>query len=211
MFCPDCGGICDSRGLCPACEQRARERAIRNGPVYYKRIFQGKRKGQNGTLVIGRGSMTIHKKGSPTKIELDYWDITQVFYYPASAGSNGFIAVCRKRSIQPIASSLWQAERSDMALIFSKRHNRRFQIVYEFLARQVNMNRVLEASSGYLQRSPWKYCPMCASRDIYNPYVYRKYYYRYNNLFMCRICGFCWAASDRGAHEMSTSFMQIRR
>ena len=196
MFCPDCGGICDSRGLCPACEQRARERAVRNGPVAPFRISAGKRRALDGSLEIGRGYLVLRKKiaGIEEKSIIEYRDIEQVALCKAVGKTRGYIAVRKRGNVLPAARSLWEAEWSYMALTFAPRHNRRFEEVYMFLERQINAYSVLIAKAGYPPRSQWTHCPLCASRDIYNPVLRGSYYYTINSFFSCRVCGYCWHA-----------------
>lgn len=196
MFCPDCGGICDSRGLCPACEQRARERAARNGPVTPFRIFAGKRRALDGSLDIRRGYLVLRKKtaGIEEKSIIEYRDIEQVALCKAVGKTRGYIAVRKRGSVLPVARSLWEAERSRMALTFAPRHNRRFEKMYLFLERYINTYRVLNGQVCHPLKSRWRYCPMCASRDIFNPVLRANIYYVRKDLFSCRVCGYRWYA-----------------
>ena len=196
MFCPDCGGICDSRGLCPACEQRARERAVRNGPVAPFRISAGKRRALDGTLDIKARHLVIRKKmvGVNIKNSIEYRDIEQIAFSRAAGETRGFLALRRRGDTFPVAGSLWEAERSPMALTFNWMKSNAFEEVYLFLDRQTNAHRALAARAGYPSRSGWKYCPACGSRDIYNPFFHGADYHTLKGIFMCRVCGYRWNA-----------------
>ena len=201
MFCPDCGEICDGRGLCPACEQQARERAVRNGPVGLYRIGGGKRRALDGSLDISRRHLVIRKKtaGMDIKSVIEYRDIEQMVFCRAVGDARGFLALRKRGNVFPIVGSLWEAERSPMALTFTWRHSGRFEEASIFLERVINAHRALAVRAGHPHRSGRKYCPVCGSRDIFNPMLpgtvfHATAYYIPTNLLACRVCTYQWYA-----------------
>lgn len=192
MLCPDCGRLCDDRGLCPVCEQRARERAIRNGPVDFGNLSIGFRFGVDGYLYIGRDHMTIWKKGNSQKTVIAYDDIKEASFCRASVHERGFLAVRKRWDFRPIATSSWSAERSEMAVVFNRWQNRQFEKLYDFFTVRININRIRNNKPPHLQRSASIYCPFCGSRDIFHPRIWAHKFYYYTDRYECSVCNAWW-------------------
>lgn len=189
MFCRDCGTECDERGLCPVCEQKARERAMRSTQPIVDTPF-GKYRGLYGDLTISRYGLTIRRRwsGYTSKVTLLFSDVAEVSFRRATDTEYGFLAVKKKGSFFPVANFGQEALNSQMGLVFKKSRNRGFEKVYRYLTNY------LEYADKWINpnHSPREYCPRCDSRNICNQVTRVPVYMVLKNNYFCNTCGFRW-------------------
>ena len=190
MFCPDCGGICDSRGLCPACEQRALERAMRHRPLVEPPW--GRHRAYDGDVTVEQCVLIFRKKRGTftSRAVIAYNEIEDVSFRKASSTERGYLVVRKKGNAYLSADPGQVAGILDTALVFGKTRNRKMEKVARYIYQCVRRQNLRKATG----HSGRRYCPDCDSRNIRNLFTTVPTYTIWEDVFVCEVCGFSWEA-----------------
>lgn len=184
MLCPDCGGRCDSRGLCPQCESRAWEHVRKYG--YAVQRITRWRICRDGFIRCGNYNLYVVKKlpKGYARSRIRYIDMLDVVFVEATKSSLGFLEIRTRNQTYPATSSVQQARYSPLALCFPRWKNRIMRKIYAWV-RQSRRELLFQMRT---QHSPREYCLNCGSRDLTNIWRTAPHPHPDRNAYRCKVC-----------------------